>query len=121
MANKKEKTQKTTKSSNTGKTTKAATTRKRTLSKAQKLQNELQIVQASNEQLTKYLNESKQELSVSRSKVATIIQIIIARFDGDGINDLELPTGSTRIWWWAVWNSREIMKMITEIVTILRA
>lgn len=62
--------------------------------------------------------ESQQKLAVSTQKIKLIAEAIAERFDGDGIDDINLPKKINV--WTIVTNAGSIVKLIRSIIEIIK-
>ena len=67
-------------------------------------------------------NDARQiTIQNQRTKLNRIVEVIVERFDGDGVDDITLPTTWVGIWWWAISQAFNLRKMIKEIIDIVKS
>lgn len=128
-------TKKTTKTTNKAATTVAKTTTKRPTAKQRideltNLVSDLEFknkhLHSNNADLRTGLEKLKDDYDnaltkaeLEKTRVELIAQIILDRLDGDGTNDLEGLSGKIN-WWFVVKNFNNIVRMIQEIISVVK-
>lgn len=83
------------------------------------LQNQLEEAKLDFANMSRGNKERIALIALQESKLQLISMIILRRLDGDGVDDLEGLSGKIN-WWFVVTNFNTVVKLIKEIIAVIK-